>query len=393
MESSGPSRAPEGSPRGDSVLLPYGLGPDGRLVRASAVPSGSRCGCVCPACGTPLVARHGGVRVPHFAHTTDRACVAARETMLHKLAKQLVGDATTLGLPEVTAEYAGKRRLVRPAATIRPDAAALEPGLDGLRPDILVDVAGRPLLVEIAVTHFCTPEKMALIRERRLAAIEIDLSRVALDAPPDMLEHVILCAAPRRWLWNRFAEAATAAMRVEAAQWAHSRVEALKCLERALTEAAAAPTLGPADPRLAASVKAVRDAGLGGAIGIVLEGDGCFAVAREIWQSHLVSRHLLGGIPLDERAVAASLRPMLRGHFAELKPGGFEWPTISGHFPALRAPSDVVVEYVRLLGLMGLLVRGPDGLWRPGRGLRLRPATGATLGRTTGASTRGWSRC
>ena len=87
MDSSGPPRAPECSPRGNGVLLPYGQASDGRLVRASEVPAGLGCACFCPACGTPLVARRGGMRIAHFAHAVDRACALAHETMLHKLAK------------------------------------------------------------------------------------------------------------------------------------------------------------------------------------------------------------------------------------------------------------------------------------------------------------------
>jgi hypothetical protein len=48
-------------------------------------------------------------------------------------------------------------------------------------------VAGRPLLVELAVTHFCGPEKVALVREHRLAAIEIDLSRTGRDSAPEVI--------------------------------------------------------------------------------------------------------------------------------------------------------------------------------------------------------------
>ena len=247
MESSGPPGALERFPRGDGVLLPYGQASNGRLVRASEVPAGLDCGCTCPACGIPLVARRGDVRIAHFAHATDRACAAAHETMLHRLAKQLIADGTALVLPEVAAEYRGRYRLVRPAVTIRPEGATLEPGLDGLRPDILITVAGRPLLVEVAVTHFCGPEKVALIRGRRLAAVEIDLSRVARDAPPEVLEHTILRSAPRQWLWNRLVEAAEAAMRAEAARRARSREEALEHVGRALAEAAAFPTLDPVE--------------------------------------------------------------------------------------------------------------------------------------------------
>ncbi len=92
MESSGLPRTPECSPRGDGVLLPYGEASDGRLVRASEVPAGLECGCSCPACGAPLVARRGEMRVAHFAHATDRTCASAQETMLHKLAKQMIAD-------------------------------------------------------------------------------------------------------------------------------------------------------------------------------------------------------------------------------------------------------------------------------------------------------------
>ena len=367
MDSSGPPGTPECSPRGNGVLLPFGQASDGRLVRASEVPAGLSCGCSCPACGAPLVARRGGVRVAHFAHAVDRACASAHETMLHKLAKQLISDGAALTLPEVVAEHGSRHRLVRPAVTIRPEGAALGPNLDGLRPDIVITVAGRPLLVEVAVTHFCGPEKVDLIQRRRLAAIEIDLSQVARDAPPAALEHAILRSAPRRWLWNRLAEAAESVMRAEAVQRACSQEEALEQVGRALTEAAVSPALKPTDPRLAWAVEATRNAELDGAVGIAVDGDGCFAVAREIRQSHLVGRHILGGIPLDERAAASLLRPLLRGRFAEPRPGGFDWRVISDRFPALRPPPDVVSDYARLLGLIGLLVRGPGGLWRPGR--------------------------
>jgi hypothetical protein len=80
-----------------------------------------------------------------------------------------------------------------------------------------------------------------------------------------------------------------AAMCAEAARWARSREDALERVGHALAETAAAPALEPANPRLAWAVKSARNAGLGGAVGIAWKGDGCFAVAREIWQPHLSS--------------------------------------------------------------------------------------------------------
>ena len=373
----GASPGASGCPRrdGGGGALPFGEAPDGRLLRASAVRAGLACGCACPGCGAPLVARRGGRRAAHFAHAARRACAAAYETVLHRLAKQLIAGGGALDLPEVAAEHGGRRRLVRPAATIRPETATLEPGLDGLRPDILAAVAGQALLVEVAVTHPCGPEKLALIRQRRLAAVEIDLSRVPRDAAPEALERAVLRSAPRRWLYNRLAEAAEAEMRAEAARraarLARAREEALERVGRGLAAAmsAAPPTRHPGacGGRLAWGMEMVREAGLGSAVGIAVAGDGCFAVAREAWQAHLVARHVLGGVPLDERAAAAALRPLLQGRFAEPRPGGFEWASISARFPGLRPPADVLADYARRLELVGLLARGPDGLWRATR--------------------------
>ena len=49
--------------------------------------------------------------------------------MLHRLAKQLIADGNALALPEVAVEYGRRRHLVRPAVTVRPEGAALDPGL------------------------------------------------------------------------------------------------------------------------------------------------------------------------------------------------------------------------------------------------------------------------
>jgi len=56
---------------------------------------------------------------------------------------------------------------------------------------------------------------------------------------------------------------------------------------------------------------------------------------------------VLGGIPFDERAAAASFRPLLRGRFVEQRPGGFESAALSVRFPDLRPPCDVLADYAR----------------------------------------------
>ena len=59
------------------IRLPNGKltiarGPDGTLVGVLDVPRGRRCGCVCPDCGQPLVAKVGPDRAAEVAATVER---------------------------------------------------------------------------------------------------------------------------------------------------------------------------------------------------------------------------------------------------------------------------------------------------------------------------------
>ncbi|MBU4485366.1 MAG: hypothetical protein KKD38_00420 [Candidatus Delongbacteria bacterium] len=46
------------------LKLPFGM-KDGKLVQVSDVEQGSKCGCICPACAQPLVARKGEINIHH----------------------------------------------------------------------------------------------------------------------------------------------------------------------------------------------------------------------------------------------------------------------------------------------------------------------------------------
>jgi len=53
--------------------IPFGLDIEsGQLVDVGSVKRGNACGCICPSCNTPLVARHGGDKEWHFAHRSQK---------------------------------------------------------------------------------------------------------------------------------------------------------------------------------------------------------------------------------------------------------------------------------------------------------------------------------
>lgn len=53
-------------------LIPFGLDVvSEQLVDVGSVKRGNACGCICPSCKTPLVARHGDKKVWHFSHRSQ----------------------------------------------------------------------------------------------------------------------------------------------------------------------------------------------------------------------------------------------------------------------------------------------------------------------------------
>lgn len=74
--------------------LTYALNETGQLVEIDDVPVGNKCGCFCPACKEPLIAKNQGVkRMHHFAHQSGTECDYAVESMLHILAKEKIRRA------------------------------------------------------------------------------------------------------------------------------------------------------------------------------------------------------------------------------------------------------------------------------------------------------------
>jgi hypothetical protein len=141
--------------------------------------------------------------VPHFAHYGP-ACGGAPETALHKLAKQIVEERLTLMVPKRIAVHENVESVLPGATNITLDSARVEfTEFTQIVPDLYVTVGERELLVEIAVTHFCDDDKILRIRSHGIAAIEIDLSGIARDAPSEAIAEAVLRTAPRKWLFNQ----------------------------------------------------------------------------------------------------------------------------------------------------------------------------------------------
>lgn len=189
--------------------LTYGI-KDGKLVHISEVNRGKNCGCICPNCQGELTARQGEVREHHFSHAKGADCGYGQETALHKLAKEILSKEKTMVIPAVYLEppnFNGKKEMVHKAKEIAIDAVELEKRINDIVPDVVVTSGGKRFIIEIFVTHRVDKAKLEKIRQQKISAIEIDLSRENGALRTEILEEKLLKDnQQKRWIYNAFAE-------------------------------------------------------------------------------------------------------------------------------------------------------------------------------------------
>ncbi len=159
----------------------------GRLMHVSEVTRGVACGCTCVSCDALVLAKKGARRAHHFAHATRSDCDGGVESILHRLAKEVLSRPGWFTLPaylfERTRHVAGGEchsfsAKILSACSVTIDRAAVEVDLGPIVPDLVLEREdGRKLLVEITVTHAVDRSKLRHVRNRDLPLLEITLGR------------------------------------------------------------------------------------------------------------------------------------------------------------------------------------------------------------------------
>jgi hypothetical protein len=189
--------------------LPFGL-KEGVLVEVSQVENGLKCKCFCPSCGHPLVARKGE-KTHHFAHHKSSDCVGALETALHYAAKDILAKQKKIRIPAVTASIGGGYGAtfdLFKGQYIVFDKVYLEKQLDNIIPDVIIEINGKKMLIEIAVTHFIDETKKAKIKELNISTLEVNLSKLDRQITLVELENILIDSLEnKKWIYNTKQEA------------------------------------------------------------------------------------------------------------------------------------------------------------------------------------------
>ncbi len=184
----------------------FGLDESSRLVHVSVAARGLACACRCVVCEEPLIARKGEVREHHFAHASSKEpCDASHESLLHRYAKQVIGDSGGLVVPASAPALAalGQEGEAGEPTFVRCPVIQAEQPVGALRVDLLaVTEHGAMFAIEVAYSSFCDLDKRAQLTELALPTLEIDL-RLFTPAgfdPDEVADAVVKRPEGKEWI-------------------------------------------------------------------------------------------------------------------------------------------------------------------------------------------------
>lgn len=173
------------------------------------VESGLKCGCTCPSCGEPLVAKKGTKRMHHFAHHAGENCEYGYETSLHLAAKEILSSANRITLPPVYISFPNSPKpdeLLCAAKEITIEKVELERRFQGVIPDVVIYAGGKKLFLEVYVTHAIDEAKLEKLKKENVSTIEIDLSKKSTAISLQELHDILVGeSTEKKWVYNALA--------------------------------------------------------------------------------------------------------------------------------------------------------------------------------------------
>ena len=177
--------------------IPFGLREsDESIVDVYAVKRGRACGCVCPSCRTPLIARQGEEKVWHFAHAsrdvydrTTQECDFSFYVSVRLMARQLIGSRLTLALPDYrnrVTQYVEDLHQTRTLDYLVTEARSVElehVEVETWFADVAVDVKGKvgdfDFVVYLIHPGRAVPTELESLDGAKAGVIAIDLQGMA----------------------------------------------------------------------------------------------------------------------------------------------------------------------------------------------------------------------
>ncbi len=185
--------------------LPFGL-KNGILLSINDVERGLACDCICPSCKSKLIAKKGDSKIHHFAHYSVESCSTSIETALHLAAKEIIEKEKYFVIPPLKIENPNsnfEKISLFESRKISFTDVRLEVSLSDIKPDLIIYIGEKKLMIEIAVTHFVDKEKYEKIKLKNISTIEVDLKSLKDGFTYQDLKRMVLDSINNKeWIYN-----------------------------------------------------------------------------------------------------------------------------------------------------------------------------------------------
>ncbi|NAX47774.1 competence protein CoiA [Photobacterium halotolerans] len=191
-------------------LIPFGLRViDHSFVDVVDVPRGNQCGCICPSCNTPLIAKQGQENQWHFAHAsrkvsgTSKDCDFSFFVSVRMMARQIFETGITIDLPDYKYSLSRWRSglnfkedfLITKATTIQLENCYKEASFGKCIVDILGEVKEFSLIIYFTHPNRALPSHLKNPRFQQSGILEIQLDHthdLFSDRKDSTLRHIDL---------------------------------------------------------------------------------------------------------------------------------------------------------------------------------------------------------
>jgi hypothetical protein len=198
-------------------LIPFGLRQaDEAFVDVAEVARGRACGCICPSCKTPLIARQGEVKEWHFAHasrgvhqSTQQSCEFSLYVSVRMMARQMIGEQLEIELPELNGqvteglgEYGEPVRIefsVAPRKHLTLTDVEVERSFAGVPVDVYGQIREIPFIIYFTHPGRPVPPELQTPSNHRCGILELTLNNA-----PALLQIARSHAQPYREALARF---------------------------------------------------------------------------------------------------------------------------------------------------------------------------------------------
>lgn len=197
------------------VKIGWGQRQDEQLIHVTEADRGKKCDCVCPDCGTSLIARQGEKTAWHFAHAQPVECYG--ESVLHKVAKQIIAEAVDSQKPfkvpstgDAFISYDVAHKIFSTEWKVAEKNVLIDSADEEYRfengqiSDVVITSSNldKKLALEVFITHKKSEFDIDKFSEIKQDVIELDLSFVEPLSDRPTLEEQVLQKAERYWLFN-----------------------------------------------------------------------------------------------------------------------------------------------------------------------------------------------